>query len=107
LFYQTEQVNCITLYTRGTVEERLLAYRPRERAFGSDGAPAQFDEAGAPVTSAADDTALSMLGAAEGGSGSGASRNRDACSLAKLTFLLGLTADDMMVDGPLLPIVLE
>lgn len=96
-------MNCITLYTRGTVEERLLAYRPRERAFGSSGAPTPFEEAGAPADAAADDdTALSMLGAAEGGSGSSGRRNAgDACSLAKLTFLLGLNADDMMVNGPL------
>jgi len=103
---QTQQVNCITLYTPGTVEERLLAYRPRERAFGSGGAaPSPLEEAGAPD----DDTALSMLGAVEGGGGSGSGRGggEDACSLAKLTFLLGLRADDMMVGGPLDPIVLE
>jgi E3 ubiquitin-protein ligase SHPRH len=33
---QTRPVRCVTYFVRGTVEERLLAFRARQREFGGD-----------------------------------------------------------------------
>jgi hypothetical protein len=83
---QTEAVECITLYVRGTVEERMLAYRPRERGNAFGAAAVEVD----------DDAALAMLGTEGGGSGGG--RAEGMCSLDKMAYLLGQGVDAEVVE---------
>jgi len=107
---QTRSVNCITFYVKGTVEERMLAYRSKDRAFGasatvnssgltsagasgeSSSSSAKRKQKGKQVATApyADDALATVTSVEQGTS---MDPGQQAHAIHKLRFVLGLAQD--------------